>query len=92
MVLELDLYLTGAIFCFYVLHQTITVAAGYYPGRHRLSVVAEPASLLAITVLGCLAGYELARRIPGVGILFGVRSVSGYAPVASASSSSVALR
>ncbi len=72
-------YLTSAIFCYYVLHQTITVVAGYYLTELRLGAVPEAIALMAVTVLGCVAGYEIVRRIPGVGILFGVRQVSGFA-------------
>ena len=71
-------YLTGAIFCYYVLHQTITVVAGYYLTGHQLGVVVESAALMAATVLGCVVGYELIRRIPKIGILFGVHGVSGF--------------
>lgn len=71
-------YLTGAIFCYYVLHQTITVVAGYYLTEHRLGVVVESSLVLVITVAGCVLGYELIRRIPHVGLLFGVHDVSGF--------------
>jgi hypothetical protein len=66
-------YLTGAIFCYYVLHQTITVVAGYYLTELQLGAIPEALMLTAITIGGCVAGYEILRRIPGVGILFGVR-------------------
>ena len=71
-------YLTGAIFCYYVLHQTITIIAGYHLTEHELGVAVESALVLTITVLGCVIGYEMIRRIPGIGILFGVHTVSGY--------------
>ena len=71
-------YLTGAIFCYYVLHQTITVVTGYYLTEYRLGVAVESALVLAITIAGCILGYELIRRIPIVRILFGVHEVSGY--------------
>lgn len=71
-------YLTGAIFCYYVLHQTITVVAGYYLTEYQLGVAVETILVLAITVAGCVLGYELIRRIPRVGILFGVHKVSGF--------------
>ena len=80
-------YLTSAIFCYYVLHQTITVIAGYYLTQYRLGVVAESALVTAITVIGCVAGYELIRRIPGIGVLFGVHKVSGFHVRAPASGS-----
>ena len=73
-------YLTGAIFCYYVLHQTITVTAGYYLTQHQLGLLAESVMVLGITVVGCVLGYELIRRIPNIGILFGVHSVSGFHP------------
>jgi len=71
-------YLTGAIFCYYVLHQTITVIAGYYLTKYQLGFLAESIVVLGVTVLGCVLGYELIRRIPYIGILFGVHRVSGY--------------
>jgi hypothetical protein len=71
-------YLTGAIFCYYVLHQTLIIIAGFYLTEYQLGVAIESASVLAITVLGCVLGYELIRRLPTVGILFGVHSVSGF--------------
>jgi glucan biosynthesis protein C len=71
-------YLTGAIFCYYVLHQTITIIAGYYLTEYRLGVTVESILVLLITVAGCVVGYELIRRVPKIGILFGVHEVSGY--------------
>lgn len=71
-------YLTGAIFCYYVLHQTITIIAGYYLTPLGLGVVAESLLVTVITLAGCVIGYEVIRRIPRVGILFGVHQVSGY--------------
>ena len=71
-------YLTSAIFCYYVLHQTIIVVAGYYLTSMRLGAVPEFLLLTAITVAGCHFGYELLRRIPGFGIFVGVRQVSGF--------------
>lgn len=71
-------YLTSAIFCYYVLHQTITVIAGYYLTQYELGVVLESTFVLTITMAGCVIGYELIRRIPKIGILFGVHKVSGF--------------
>ena len=62
----------------YVLHQTITIIAGYYLTEYELGVAVESALVLTITVLGCVIGYEIIRRIPVIGILFGVHRVSGY--------------
>ena len=71
-------YLTGAIFCYYVLHQTITIIAGYYLTEYQLGAVAESILVLAFTIAGCMLGFELIRRVPGIGILFGVHEVSGF--------------
>ncbi len=71
-------YLTSAVFCYYVLHQTITVAAGYYLTQWQLGVVPEVVALTAITLGGCAIGYEIARRVPFLGILVGVRQSSGF--------------
>ena len=71
-------YLTSAVFCYYVLHQTIIVAAGFYLTQMELGVALEFLILAAITVGGCALGYEIARRVPGFGILVGVRQVSGF--------------
>ena len=57
---------------------TITVIAGYYLTEYRLGVGLESTLVLGITVAGCVLGYELIRRIPRVGVLFGVHEVSGY--------------
>jgi surface polysaccharide O-acyltransferase-like enzyme len=71
-------YLTSAIFCYYVLHQTIIVVAGYYLTGLELGALPEFFTLTFVTVAGCAAGYEIIRRIPGVGILVGVRQSSGF--------------
>ena len=71
-------YLTSAIFCYYVLHQTIIVVAGYYLTGMKLGALPEFVALTFVTVAGCAAGYEILRRIPGVGILVGVRQSSGF--------------
>jgi hypothetical protein len=71
-------YLTSAIFCYYVLHQTIIVVAGYYLTGLQLGAMPEFLLLMLVTVAGCAGGYELIRRIPGLGILMGVRQSSGF--------------
>jgi hypothetical protein len=44
----------------------------------ELGALPEFLVLTFITVAGCAAGYEILRRIPGVGILVGVRQSSGF--------------
>jgi hypothetical protein len=65
-------YLTGAVFPFYILHQTLIVVIGAALIPLVLPVAAEAAIIIAGTVLGCLAGYEIIRRVPPLRPLFGL--------------------
>ena len=67
-------YATEAIFSWYILHQTITVVAGYELSRFALGPVLEPLLVLTITVAGCLLLHEFViRRVNGLRPLFGMR-------------------
>ncbi len=57
-------YLTGAVFCYYILHQTITVVVGYYLTQLQLGVWVEFFLVAGATIIGCVLGYEIACRIP----------------------------
>ncbi|WP_300530602.1 acyltransferase [Maricaulis sp.] len=57
-------YLTEAVFPYYILHQTITVAAGYWLNGLGLGVWTEFFILVMITFGGCALGYEIIKRIP----------------------------
>lgn len=66
-------YATQAIFPWYILHQSITLVVGYNLSKLGLGPVLEPILVLALTVFGCLAGYEFViRRMPFLYPLFGV--------------------
>jgi len=65
-------YLTRAVFCYYCLHQTVIVVAGFVLTPWRLGAVTEGTLIAALTVGVCGAGYEVARRVPGLGPWFGV--------------------
>jgi peptidoglycan/LPS O-acetylase OafA/YrhL len=67
-------YLTEASFPVYILHQTITVAAGYALTRLGYGVWQEFVLLTAITFAGSFAGFEIARRIPVLRQLMGLKS------------------
>lgn len=67
-------YLTGAVFCYYILHQTIIVVAGYYLTQLKLGVWPEFLIMTVLTVAGGVVGYELVRRVPGLRVFFGVKS------------------
>jgi hypothetical protein len=65
-------YLTGAVFCYYILHQTIIVAAGYHLAKLALPWPVEFAALTAATIGGCAAGYEVFRRVPVLRFALGI--------------------
>ncbi|MGD9800601.1 MAG: acyltransferase family protein [Parvularculaceae bacterium] len=65
-------YLTNAVFCYYILHQTITVAAGYELATLGLPWPLEFFLLTAATVGGCAVGYEVFRRIPYLRFALGI--------------------
>jgi hypothetical protein len=74
-------YATEAIYPWYILHQTITVVAGYHLSQWALGPVIEPILLLAITILGCLVIHEyLIRRIAWLRPLFGLKVQSSEVP------------
>ena len=73
-------YFTGAVFCYYILHQTIIVIAGYYLTQLGLGVAGEVAFVTAITVAGCVGGYEIAKRIAFLRPWLGIKSVGEIAP------------
>jgi len=55
-------YMTNMIFAWYILHQTITITAGYYLAQMGLPAVLEFVLLSAATILGCIIGAEAIRR------------------------------
>ncbi|MBL4619871.1 MAG: acyltransferase family protein [Marinicaulis sp.] len=67
-------YLTSAVFCYYILHQTIIIVAGYYLTKLQLGVWVELTLVMSITIGGCAGGYEIARRIPGLRPWLGIRA------------------
>lgn len=68
-------YATEAVYPWYILHQTITVVAGYQLAKYSLDPVVEPALVLAITVGGCLVLHEFViRRVNGLRPLFGLKA------------------
>ncbi|MBR9825065.1 MAG: acyltransferase [Alphaproteobacteria bacterium] len=66
-------YLTEAIFPYYILHQTITVVAGYWLTGFGFSVWTEFALLVVITFGGCALGFEIIRRIPVLRPVMGLK-------------------
>ena len=66
-------YLTEAIFPYYILHQTITVVAGYALSGLGLGVWTEFVLLVVITAGGCAVGFEIIRRIPFLRPVMGLK-------------------
>ena len=66
-------YLTGAVFCYYILHQTIIVVVGYYLTSAGVGAWPEFLILVAATLAACALGYEAFRRAPVVSVFFGIK-------------------
>ena len=66
-------YMTGMIFAWYILHQTLTVIAGYYLAQARLPALQEFTLVTVATIGGCLVGAELIARIPPLRRFFGMK-------------------
>lgn len=66
-------YLTLGVFPFYLVHQTLIVVMAHHLAKLGLPQGLEGAILIVATFAGCFATYEIARRIPGVRILFGLK-------------------
>jgi hypothetical protein len=80
-------YLTEAIFPYYIAHQTIIVVVGHALAGRGLGPAAEFAILLAATVAGCAATYEVARRVRLLRPLLGLKpATAGYYRVSSTGS------
>ena len=73
-------YLTEAIFPYYIAHQTIIVLVGHALTPYALGPGAELAIILSATVVGCALTYELARRVPGLGPVLGLKWQRSAAP------------
>jgi hypothetical protein len=70
-------YANEAVYPWYVLHQTITVVAGYWLSTLALGPVAEPALVVVATIGGCALLHEFViRRSRLLSPLFGMKAVS----------------
>lgn len=67
-------YSTGAVFSWYILHQTITVSIGALVTPFSLGAVFEPIVVIGGTVLGCvLIHHFIVRPLPVLHLLMGHR-------------------
>jgi hypothetical protein len=69
-------YLTLGVFPFYIVHQTVIVVVAHHLAALSLPQPVEAGLVIAATFAGCLAAYEVARRLGWLGQLLGVRPVS----------------
>lgn len=65
-------YLNGAVYTYYILHQTVIIVIGYWLIECSLGPWLEPLLLLSLTLLVCALGYEVIRRIQFLRPLFGM--------------------
>lgn len=79
-------YLSEAIFPFYIAHQTIIVLVGYGLKQLQVGPVAEFSGILLATVLGCLATFEIGRRVRWLRPLLGLKLAAARSPTLAASS------
>lgn len=68
------LYLSEAVFPYYIAHQTLIVLVAFWLRPLGWSNGAMFAALVAATVLGCALAYELARRSGPLRPLFGLKA------------------
>ncbi|MCL9983499.1 MAG: acyltransferase family protein [Erythrobacter sp.] len=66
-------YLTEAIFPYYIAHQTIIVAAGFWLKQTEAGNELAFMVILLTTIFGCALTYELARRIDWLRPLLGLK-------------------
>lgn len=69
-------YLGNAVFCWYLVHQTVIIVAAHELRRFDLAPLIEGLTLFLVTVAACALSYELLRRMPGVRVLFGIRDAA----------------
>ncbi|MDN3638632.1 acyltransferase family protein [Simiduia curdlanivorans] len=73
-------YANTAVYPYYILHQTLTVSFGYGIVALNLKPWLEPTSIVVLTFLGCILGYEIIRRQRTLRWLFGLAPLPTSAP------------
>lgn len=74
-------YSSAAVFSWYMLHQSLTVALAYWLVPMRLGAVVEASLVVGGTVIGCLLLHEyVIRRIPLLRPLFGLKRKAPATP------------
>lgn len=66
-------YANQAILPWYILHQTLIVVFAFKLAEFSLPVALESILLITLTVIGCLLGYEIVKRVTLLRWLFGLK-------------------
>ncbi len=66
-------YANEAVYPFYIVHQTITVSAGYYLASWNLPILMKLVLLAGVTFLGSWAVFEVVKRTTATRLLFGLK-------------------
>ena len=67
-------YLTEAIFPYYIVHQTIIIAAGFWLKQARAQPELAFGVIILTTIFGCGLTYEVARRVNWLRPLLGLKA------------------
>lgn len=70
-------YLTEAIFPYYIAHQTIIIAAGFWINQAGAQPELAFGVILLTTLFGCALTYEIARRVNWLRPLLGLKPMGG---------------
>ena len=73
-------YLTEAIFPYYIAHQTIIVAAGFWLKKAGAQPELAFGVIVLTTIFGCALTYEVARRVGWLRPLLGLKAATSVAP------------
>jgi glucans biosynthesis protein C len=65
-------YAAGAVFCWYIVHQTIIVVVAHWLKALALPAATEASMVIGATVAGCWLSYVIARRVPLLRPLLGI--------------------
>ena len=68
-------YATNAILPWYILHQTLIIVFAWWLKPLLLNPLLEAILLLSMTIMGCLIGYEVIRRVNILRLLCGMKTV-----------------
>lgn len=74
-------YAAEASYPFYILHQTVIVAVGFYVVSLPWGIGPKYLTIMVAAVALTLGGYEIVRRVPALRFLFGMKPLPKLEPV-----------